>query len=58
MVPIKILDYDLDNDDFEELANSWIIVFMKKYMKNCNFRLFIEYILPLINGLEERIRIE
>ena len=52
MVPIKILEYDLDNDDFEELSNSWIIPYMKRYMKNCNFRLFTDYILPLISALE------
>ena len=53
MFPIKILEIELENEEFEELSNAWLLPLMKKYMKNCNFRIFMDNFLPIILKLEE-----
>ena len=51
--PLRILDFDLIDEEYEEKSSSWMLPLLKKYMKVNSIKLFFDYLLPIAQKIKE-----
>ena len=53
--PLRVLQSNLDSEDFENESNSWILPVLRKYLRIDSIKFFLEYFLPVMAGLDDFI---